>query len=78
VSGIADNHNGTLTLSFRGTPQAQYYVVSHTNAAAALTDWVPVAGSTIVVTNTSGLWNLTVPNSGPSRFYRSVAATVCP
>jgi hypothetical protein len=76
--GITNNGNGTFTLGFQGTFQAQYYVMTSTSAAAPITTWVPLAGSTNIVTNASGLWNLTVPTSGTVRFYRSVAERLCP
>jgi fibronectin-binding autotransporter adhesin len=76
--GITDNLNGTFTLSFAGTPQAEYYVLRSLNVAAPMTSWLPVAGSTNTVTNLSGLWQFTVTNTSPQTFYRSAAALLCP
>ena len=76
--GITNNGNATFSMGFQGTFQAQYYVKTSTNAAALMTTWVPLAGSTNIITNASGLWNLTVPTSGAVRFYRSVADKLCP
>ena len=78
LSGISANLDGTFTLAFHGTPHAQYYVVTHTNVALPMNTWSVLAGSTNVVTNTSGLWSLKVTNTVPSRYYRSTAASVCP
>jgi hypothetical protein len=78
LQSITRNVDGTFTLSFQGTPHSQYYVVTHTNVAQPMSTWTPLAGSTNVVTNTSGLWSFKVTNTAPSRFYRSRAASVCP
>ena len=75
---ITNNGGSTFTIGLQGTFQAQYYVMASTNAAALMSAWVPLAGSTNIVTNASGLWNLTVPASGTQRYYRSVANQVCP
>jgi hypothetical protein len=75
---ITQNTNGTLDLAFQGTPDAQYFVVANTNAADAMGHWVIVPGSTNTVTNTSGLWSVTVTNDSNQRFYRSVATSLCP
>ena len=75
---IADNHNGTFTLSFVGTPQAEYCVLASTNAGAPPASWLPVAGSTNTVTNASGLWQATVINAWPQQFYRGAALQPCP
>jgi hypothetical protein len=74
---IADNLNGTFTLTFVGTPQAQYCVLASTNVAAPMTRWAPVAGSTNTVTNVSGLWQFTVTNTAPQQFYRGTAVVPC-
>jgi hypothetical protein len=75
---ISDNLDGTFTLKFQGTVQAQYYVVSSADLTVPTTSWPPVAGSTNTVTNLSGLWQITVTNTGAQRFYRSAAVTPCP
>ena len=59
----ADNFDGTFTLTFVGTPQAEYYVLASSDAAAPMTNWAPVVGSTNTVTNVSGSWQFTVTNS---------------
>jgi trimeric autotransporter adhesin len=74
---MANNLDGTFTLTFVGTPQAQYYVVATADLAQP-GSWTVVAGSTNTVTNTSGLWQFTVTNSTPQRFYRSAAVAPCP
>ena len=78
IVGIADNQDGTFTLTFIGTPMAQYYVVASPDATAAMTNWVPVLGSTNVVINTNGLWQLTVTNTVSQQYYRSTAMLPCP
>ena len=75
---LSDNLDGTLTLTFAGTPQAQYYVLASPDAGAPMTNWSPVAGSTNTVTNASGLWQFTVTNTAPQQFYRSTAVVPCP
>jgi hypothetical protein len=77
IVGIADNHDGTFTLTFAGTAQSQYYVV----AASDMTDpvsWLPVFGSTNSAGDINGVWTCTVTNTGVQQFYRSVALTPCP
>jgi hypothetical protein len=75
---IANNSDGTFTLSFQGTPQAQYYVVASADISAAMNAWTVLSGSTNTVTNVSGFWSLTVTNDGPQLFYRSAAVVPCP
>jgi hypothetical protein len=75
---VADNPDGTFTLTFVGTPQAQYSVLASPDAATPMTSWAPVAGSTTMVTNASGLWQFTVTNTAPQQFYRSAAVVPCP
>ena len=75
---IADNHNGTFTLTFVGTPQADYCVLASTNAGAPPASWLPVAGSTNTVTNLSGVWQFVVTNTAPAQFYRGTAVVPCP
>jgi autotransporter-associated beta strand protein len=78
IVGIADNKNGTFTLTFIGTPQAQYYVLSSANATVPMANWVALAGSTNSVTNSSGLWQLKVTNAVSHQYYRSTAVAPCP
>jgi autotransporter-associated beta strand protein len=75
---VADNPDGTLTLTFLGTPQADYYVLASTDLAAPIASWAPVAGSTNTVTNANGFWQFTVTNTTPRQFYRSTAVVPCP
>ncbi len=78
IVGIADNRDGTFTLTFIGTPQAQYYVVANSAAVAPMSNWLPLAGSTNTVTNPSGLWQFTVTNTAAQQYYRSTAVVPCP
>jgi len=77
IVGIADNRDGTFTITFQGTPQAQYYVVSSPDIAP-LPIWTPLPGSTNSAAAGDGLWSVTVTNSSPQRFYRSTAINPCP
>ncbi len=77
VAGITRNVDGTLTLTFLGTPGAQYCVVWQTNAAEPVANWDVLVDSTNTVTDSGGLWSITVTNEGESRFYRSKALSVC-
>ena len=75
---MSDNLDGTFTLTFVGTPQAEYYVSASLDAAAPMTSWSPVVGSTNTVTNVSGLWQFTVTNTVPQQYYRGTAVVPCP
>lgn len=75
---MAHNLNGTFTLTFLGTPQAEYYVLASPDVAAPMASWAPVAGSTNTVTNVSGLWQFTVTNTTSRQFYRSRPVVPCP
>jgi hypothetical protein len=77
ILGIADNSDGTFTITFVGTSQAQYYVIA-TSDISPPAAWSPLAGSTNTVTAPSGVWSCTVTNTGSQKFYRSVAITPCP
>ncbi len=43
VSSMVDHGNGTFTLSFVGTPEAQYYVVTSTDPVALAPAWAALA-----------------------------------
>jgi hypothetical protein len=78
IVGIADNRDGTFTITFQGTPQAQYYVVDSANVAAPMSSWTALAGSTNTVTDPGGLWQITITNTAARRYYRSTAVMPCP
>jgi hypothetical protein len=78
ISSIVNNGNGTLTLHFIGTPQAQYYVVASPVLAVPTSAWAPLPGSTNTVTDPNGLWSCTVTNAANEQFYRSVAVAPSP
>jgi fibronectin-binding autotransporter adhesin len=69
---ITVNSDGTFQLRFVGTPQTKSYVATSTNIAAPMSTWVAIAGSTNLITNSSGAWSFTVTNDSPRRFFRSV------
>jgi GH25 family lysozyme M1 (1,4-beta-N-acetylmuramidase) len=76
IVGIADNHDGTFTLTFAATAHSDYYVVE-TSDLTEPANWTPVPGSTNTINASSGVWSCTVTNTGAQRFYRSVALTPC-
>ena len=78
IVGIADNLNGTYTITFVGTPQMQYCVVASPDSHAPVTSWLPLAGSTNTVTDPNGLWTYTVTNATSQQFYRSAVVTPAP
>ena len=78
IVGIADNRDGTFTITFQGTPQAQYYVVDSADVAAPMSSWTALAGSTNTVTDPGGLWQITITNTAARRYYRSTAVMPCP
>jgi hypothetical protein len=75
--GIGNNNDGTFTLTFQGTPQAEYYIVTSTDVTTPIASWTVLTGSTNVVTNLSGAWSFTVTNATPQQFYRSAAVVPC-
>ena len=75
--GIEANQDGTFTLTFVGTPQAQYYVMA-TGDLSLPTSWTVLAGSTNTVTNSSGVWWCTVSNTALQQFYHPAAIHPCP
>jgi len=77
ILGIVDNLNGTFTLTFQGTPKAEYYVVASLDVTAGMGTWTPVLGSTNAAADPSGQWSVIVSNAAP-QFYRSVALDPCP
>jgi hypothetical protein len=78
VLSMLKNLDGTFTLSFVGTPQADYYVVAAPDLNLAASNWLPLVGSTNTVTNENGLWQFTVTNTAPQQFYRATAVAPCP
>jgi hypothetical protein len=75
---IADNLDGTFTLTFVGTPQAEYCIFTSPDVAVPMTSWTAVAGSTNTPTNATGLWQFTVTNTASQQFYRATALAPCP
>ena len=78
IVSIVENLDSTFTLTFQGSPQSQYYVVASPTVTAAMSSWLPVAGSTNTAANPSGQWQVTVTNTAAQKFYRSVAMLPCP
>ncbi len=77
ILGIVYNGGNSYTITFVGTPSAQYYVIAQTNVGAPLTNWTVVPNSTNTVVNTNGTWTFTVTNAAPA-FYLSKAVQPCP
>ena len=77
ILSIANNNDGTFTLSIVGTPGAQYYVVSGTNVTQLTSTWTPVTGSTNTAPGPDGVWSVLVSNTPPA-FYRSTAVNPAP
>jgi hypothetical protein len=67
TNGIQDNGDGTVTVSFSGTPGTQYYVQANSDLGSA--------GWSNVSTNTAGAggnWTFTDSTAGQAaRFYRA-------
>jgi endoglucanase len=72
IAQIAKVGNDAFTVSFVGTPGAEYYVQTTTDIAPPIA-WQTLANSTNVVTNANGGWVYNVTNTDARRFYRSVA-----
>jgi autotransporter-associated beta strand protein len=72
--GIANNNNGTFTLSLLGTPRSQYYIISSPDAALPINSWTVLGDSTNTATSPDGFWSypVVVSNDLPA-FFRSVA-----
>jgi len=75
---ITGNLDGTFTLTFAGTPQAEYYVVGSSDVTLPTSSWLPLPGSTNTVTDASGIWRFTVTNTTLQQFYRGAAVRPCP
>ena len=75
---IVKNPDGTFTLTFAGTPQADYYVVGSPDVTLPAGDWLPVPGSTNTVTDAGGMWHFTVTNKVSQQFYRGATVAPCP
>jgi autotransporter-associated beta strand protein len=75
IVSIVNNPNNTCTITFLGTPQAQYFVQTETNLLAA--GWMAVASSTNTAGG-NGLWQFTATNAAALQFFRAVAVNPCP
>jgi hypothetical protein len=65
--GIQNNSDGSVTVSFSGTPGAQYIVQARSDLSSA-TPWVNVSTNTA---GTDGTWTFEDSTALPQRFYRS-------
>lgn len=74
---VSNRLDGTITLTFHGTPGAYYYVVGSTEATNSISNWVPLSYSTNQAASPSGLWSCTVTNTVPQKFYRGAAVLPC-
>ena len=67
--GIQINTDGTVTVTFAGTPDGRYMVQASDNLAPAV--WENVSTNTA---GTDGQWTFTESTAGqPIRFYRAMA-----
>jgi N-acetylmuramoyl-L-alanine amidase len=78
VAAMVDNGDCTFTISFSGTPGAQYYVVTSAEPAGEMSGWMVLANSTNTASSSTGLWSVTVTNDAIQRFYRSAAVNPAP
>jgi hypothetical protein len=74
ILSIANNNNGTFTLSLVGTPGARYYIVSSSDVGLPMSSWTAIGNSTNTASSPAGLWSyhVVVSNDFPA-FFRSVA-----
>ena len=78
VLSLTANAGNSFTLNLIGTYQAQYRILSQTNVAQPLANWLPVPGGTNTVASPSGLWSVTVTNHAPAFFRAQAMSGVCP
>ncbi|PWU16564.1 MAG: hypothetical protein C5B50_13290 [Verrucomicrobia bacterium] len=78
ILGIVNTGAGAppYTINGLGSPQAQYYLVSQTNATQPIANWKTVPGSTNTA-GVNGLYTATATNALPA-YYRSAAVLPCP
>jgi len=78
ITSVVNNHNGSFTLHFTGTPGAQYYVVATSVIKTHTASWIPVQGTTnVTASSPSGAWSCVVSNPAPA-YYRPVAVNPAP
>src|SRR5262249_10520850 len=65
--GIKANSNGTVTVSFQGTPGGQY-VVQATSSLARPSVWSNISTN---IAGSDGVWTYTDSTGQASRFYRA-------
>ncbi len=78
IAAMVNNGDGTFTLSFVGTPQAQYYVVTSSDPTTLMSGWAVLPSSTNTAPAPNGVWSVTVTNDTSQRFYRSAAVHPAP
>jgi hypothetical protein len=71
VTSISNQNNGKYTVTMRGTPGAQYYLVTSPNIQTVMSSWTPVAGSTNTAAS-DGTWSCVVSNPA-TVYYRAKA-----
>jgi autotransporter-associated beta strand protein len=77
ITSIANNHDGTFTLYFTGTPRAEYYVVTNADLRASLTLWTPLEAGNHTAREGDGNWSCVVSNPAPA-YYRAKAVNPAP
>jgi len=78
IVSVTNAGGNSFTLNLIGTYQAQYRIISQTNVAQPIANWLPVFGGTNTVTNASGLWSFTATNRAPAYFRVQALSGVCP
>jgi hypothetical protein len=74
IVGIADNLDGSFTLTFQGVPGAQYCVLANLDSTAPMNTWTPLPDSTNTASSPSGQWSFIVSVPAP-QYFRSMALT---
>ena len=77
ILSLVDLGGGSFELTLQGTPGAEYYVVASSDAAAAMSSWTPVVGSTNTAPSASGQWSAPVSAAAP-QYYRLKAVNPAP
>jgi hypothetical protein len=73
ILNIVCNETNTLTLTFAGTPKAQYYLLQTPDPTTPMANW------TVLSTNRAeaSVWSCTVTNQGGAKFFRLQAVAPC-
>src|SRR5262249_28158977 len=78
ILNITNSGFRTVTLTLKGTPGVQYFIVTHTNVTQPISAWPPVPGSTNTAPAGNGVWSLSISNPAPTAAYRMETTSPCP